>query len=64
VDLLGHLLLEGGIDKALALQPALALKSGCDDLHPEMCFTAGARTRMPGMAMGFVDNLKTNRVEF
>jgi hypothetical protein len=63
MDLLGHFLLEGGIDEALALQPAFALKGGRHDLYPEMRFPAWARARMAGVTVGFVDDIELCGVE-
>ena len=63
MDLQGHFLLERGIDEALALQPALAVKGGRYDLYPEMRLAARARAGMAGMTVRLVHDFEPHRVE-
>jgi hypothetical protein len=51
------------IDHPVALDPALAGESRCNDMDPEMGFTARPRAGIAGVTMGIIDDAKARRVE-
>jgi hypothetical protein len=63
MNLLRHFVLKRRIDQTLTLQSALALECGRDDFDTKMRLAAWAGAGMPGVTVGFVDDLKALRVE-
>lgn len=53
--------LEDFVDHALALEPALAGETRCDNSQPEMALAAGPGAGMAGMLGGFVDDIESRR---
>jgi hypothetical protein len=60
----GQLLGQGGIDRALPLNPAHAREGRRFDEHVEMAFAALARPGMPRVAARVVDDLQNLAVSF
>ena len=62
MDVGTHLLGEGSIDEALALDEAFPLEAIRDDENAEVS-TPGLRARVPGVEMALVDDLDVHGIE-
>lgn len=63
MDILGHFLVEGGIDEAVALDPTFSAKGGGNDFDLKMGLAALSGAGMAFVLVGFINDINPQRVK-